>query len=115
MTDTITIGRDEYQRLLNAKQDLDDIRDSAAIAARIASGEETIPDEAMADYLAAPTPLAWWRKRRGLTQAKLAELVGVSQVFVAQMESGKRDGSIAVLARLARALDLKIDDLVDAA
>jgi transcriptional regulator with XRE-family HTH domain len=44
----------------------------------------------MADYLAAPTPFAFWRKRSGKTQASLAAEAGVSQPFLAQIEAGVR-------------------------
>ncbi len=69
----------------------------------------------MADYLAAPAPFAFWRKRSGKTQASLAAEAGVSQPFLAQIEAGKRRGAVAVLARIARALGVRIDDLVETA
>jgi transcriptional regulator with XRE-family HTH domain len=66
----------------------------------------------MQTYLTATTPLAFWRKRTGKTQAALAAEVGVSQPFLAQIEAGTRDGTVRVLARIARALRLRIEDLV---
>jgi transcriptional regulator with XRE-family HTH domain len=56
--------------------------------------------------------IARLRKRRGLTQAALAERSGVSQPMIAQIESGKLNNlTLKTLARTARALDasLKID------
>jgi transcriptional regulator with XRE-family HTH domain len=47
------------------------------------------------------------------TQASLAAEAGVSQPFLAQIEAGKRRGTVAILARIARALGVRIDDLVD--
>jgi transcriptional regulator with XRE-family HTH domain len=52
------------------------------------------------------------RKRRGLTQAGLAQRSGVSQPMIAQIESGKLNNlTLKTLARTARALgaNLKID------
>jgi predicted transcriptional regulator len=72
-----------------------------------------IPEPEMDAYLAAPTPLAFWRKRSGKTQVALAAEVGVSQPFMAQLEAGTRDGTIGVLSRIARALGLRIEDLVE--
>jgi len=69
----------------------------------------------MSGVLAAPTPFAFWRKRSGKTQANLAAEAGVSQPFLAQIEAGKRRGTVAVLARIARALGVRIDDLVETA
>jgi DNA-binding XRE family transcriptional regulator len=39
--------------------------------------------------LAAPTRLAFWRAKRGLTQAKLAKAAGTTQPHIADLESGK--------------------------
>jgi DNA-binding XRE family transcriptional regulator len=56
--------------------------------------------------------IATLRKRRGLTQAALAERTGVSQPMIAQIESGKLNNlTLKTLVRTARALgaSLKID------
>ncbi|MGH7916264.1 MAG: helix-turn-helix domain-containing protein [Candidatus Binataceae bacterium] len=56
--------------------------------------------------------IAHLRKSRGLTQAALAQLSGVSQPMIAQMESGKLNNlTLKTLARTARVLgaSLKID------
>jgi len=56
--------------------------------------------------------IASLRKRRGLTQAALAQRSGVSQPMIAQIESGRLNNlTLKTLARTARALgaSLKID------
>lgn len=68
-------------------------------------------DEVQA-LLAAPTPLAFWRARRGMTQASLAKAAGTTQPHIADLESGKRGGSLEVMARIAKALDISVDSLV---
>jgi transcriptional regulator with XRE-family HTH domain len=60
-----------------------------------------------------PTPLAYWRQRAGKTQAALAEQIGVSQPFLAQIEGGQRQGTVKVLARFAKAVGVRIEDLID--
>ncbi len=62
--------------------------------------------------LAAPTPLAFWRAKRGMTQAGLAKAAGTTQPHVADLESGKHGGSLEIMARIARALDVSVDSLV---
>ncbi len=51
------------------------------------------------------------RKEAGLTQRKLAEKTGISQADISRLENGVRNPSIALLNRLAVALDatLKIE------
>jgi len=63
--------------------------------------------------LAAPTPLAFWRAKRGMTQAALAKAAGTTQPHIADLESGKHGGSLEIMARIAKALKVKVDDLVD--
>ncbi len=106
MSDTITLTRTEYQDLIDARD--------AAIAMRdVASGVMPVLSEAEVDaYLAAPTPLAFWRKQRGLTQAALAEQLGVSQPYLAQIERGQRGGDVRLYSKLAAALKVRIEDLV---
>jgi transcriptional regulator with XRE-family HTH domain len=53
-----------------------------------------------------------WRKYRGLTAGDLAAQVGISKAYLSEIESGKKPGSVAVLAQLAKALRLDMDDLM---
>jgi transcriptional regulator with XRE-family HTH domain len=70
-------------------------------------------DDEMDAYLAAPTPLAYWRKRRDLTQAKLAAAARISQPYLAQLESSRRaSADIAVYARLAERIGVPIEQLI---
>ena len=103
----IVLDPEEYQDLIDA-------RDHAIAMAEIKAGAPTLSETELDAYLAAPTPLAYWRKRAGKTQAELATAAGVSQAFVAQIETGKRDGTVGVLARIAEVLGVRIDDLVEA-
>jgi DNA-binding XRE family transcriptional regulator len=101
----VVISRQEYQDLLDA-------RDHAAAMGAVAAGADTFTDAELDEYLAAQTPLAYWRKRRGMTQAQLAAGVAISQPYLAQLKAGKRTGDVTLYARLAEALRLRIEDLV---
>lgn len=103
--DTMTLTRDEYRDLIDARDHAIAMREVAT------STTETLSDEEVGAYLAAPSPLAFWRKRRGLTQAALAEATSLTQPHVAMAERGKRGLSIGVYARLAKALRVRIEDL----
>jgi len=52
------------------------------------------------------------RERRKLTQAGLAKRVGVHQVTIARLETGTRRPSADLLRRLAKALKVKMEDLL---
>src|ERR1700733_52238 len=93
--------------------DLVDIRDHMLAMRDMSAGTMPLINEADMDaYLAAPTPLAFWREHRGLTQAQLASAVEVTQAFINQLENGHRHASVSNLSRLARHLGVRIDDLV---
>ena len=51
------------------------------------------------------------RAERGLTQAALAELVGVSRKTINTVENGVFVPSTLVALRLARALDCRVEDI----
>lgn len=56
--------------------------------------------------------VAYWRRRRGKSQRVLADLAGMSQPYLSQIESGKRPVERrATLVALANALDASIADL----
>lgn len=103
--ETVTLTRQEYE-------DLVDARDHAIAMRGVANGAPVLTGDELDAFLAAATPLAFWRKRAGLTQAALAERVGVSQAFLAQLERGSRTGSVALHMRLGRALGIRVEDLV---
>lgn len=52
------------------------------------------------------------RRRSGLTQADLAQIAGISQNYVAQIEGGTRAPSIRVMQSLAKAIGIQVSDLV---
>lgn len=112
--ETITTpdGRERIIMDRSDYEDLIDARDHARSMADIAAGAPTLTDEEVDAYLAARTPLAFWRKRAGLTQAALAERLGISQVTVAQLEHGHRIGTLAMHAKLAKLFGIRIEDLI---
>lgn len=106
MGDTVTLSRQAYEDLVDARDHALAMRDVAAGAMEVLSEAE------MDDYLAATTPLAFWRRNRGLTQAAMAESLGISQPYWAQIENGRRSGTILLLAKAAKIMRLRMEDLV---
>lgn len=112
----VILPRAEYERLRAAEAErTEDERDAAhanAILAGIRDGsQETLTRAEVDQLLTAPTPLAFWRRKRGLTQAGLARMLSVAQGYVSDLEAGRRDGPVAIYRRLAEALNLTLDDI----
>ena len=104
---------EEWQRLLELAEEAEDIRDAEQAMRELENGEdELIPGEMVSRLLDGEPPVRVWREHRGLTQAQLAERAGVTQGAVAQIESGKRRGSVDLLRKLAAALEVDVDDLI---
>jgi putative transcriptional regulator len=55
--------------------------------------------------------LAKIREQKQITQQELASAVGVSRNHISKIENGKYTGSIRVLSRIAKELDVKMDDI----
>lgn len=59
-----------------------------------------------------PKKLKALREQRALTQTQLAERVGVTRVTIARLEIGMRQPGIDLLEALAKALRVKITQLL---
>ena len=93
-------------------QDLVDGMEADVIAARIAAGEETWPHELIVELINTDSRIRTYRNYRGLTASELAASAGISQPYLSEIEAGKKTGSVDVLARIAKALRVDLDDLV---
>lgn len=113
MTDTITITREEYDRLREAADDLADLRAYDRAMAELAAGEdELIPADYARRLIDGESPLRVYRELRGLSQSKLADASGVNRVQVIDIEARRKSGSVETVKKLADALGVRIDDLV---
>jgi DNA-binding XRE family transcriptional regulator len=111
----VILSRAEYEALAMGRRDEDaaDAVRANRILADIATGSETLlTSEQAGALLAAKTPLAFWRKHRGMTQEALSKLVGVAQGFISEIENGSKTGDVRTLAAVARALEISLDDLI---
>lgn len=96
----------DYQRLLEAAEDQEDIR---AIEQHNPD-EEGVPHEVV-KRLFNENPVRVWREYRGLSLAELAQFCNVSAPAISQIENGHRRPSVRLLQALAAALDVDMDDL----
>lgn len=109
----VLLSRAEYEELLSATEELEDALAAERSLARIAAGKlELSPNSEADDFLDAPTPLAFWWRKRGLTPAALAEKVGVTEEELAEIEGGREQGQVGVLRDMAAALRVTLDELL---
>lgn len=112
MNETVTISRVEYERLLEAAEDLADIEAYEKAKADLAAGrDEMIPSAFVYRMIDGESPVRVFRDLRGLTQAALAEKSGVNRVQIAEIEARRKTGSVTTLRKLATALGVTLDDI----
>ena len=103
---------EEYLKLVEQAELLEDIRDFDEIRAAIDRGEEElIPAEVVNAILDGKNPIKVWREFRNLTQQQLSDRVGISKPYLSQLETGKRTGTTEVLAAIAKALDVSLEQV----
>ena len=113
MLDTVTIPKAEYARLIEAAELLDDLKALEEFKARMQRGEEEIvPDEFVQRMLDGESLTRLWREHRSMTQVALSKASGVNRVQIAEIESGKKTGSVGTLKKLADGLGVTVDDLI---
>jgi DNA-binding XRE family transcriptional regulator len=116
--DTVTVSRGDWTQLLS---ELEDAQDRAAVAERRSHEATRGKAVARGNYLTArearrlldgESPVKVWREKRGRPQRELAAAAGVSAGYLAEIETGRKPGSVAALARLAKVLEVQIEDLI---
>lgn len=51
------------------------------------------------------------RKKKGLTQEELGEILGISRVYMGYIEQGRESPSLKILMKIAKKLGVKVEDL----
>jgi DNA-binding XRE family transcriptional regulator len=74
--------------------------------------ELTIPIKVIEAKLDGAHPIRAWREYRGWTQSHLSLESRVGRDLIAQIETRRKQGSIATLERIARALSVPIEALI---
>jgi DNA-binding XRE family transcriptional regulator len=116
--DTVTVSRGDWTQLLS---ELEDALDRAAVVERRREEAAKGVQAARPNYLTAreaprlldgESPVKVWREKRGRSQRGLAAAAGVGAGYLAEIETGRKPGSVGALARLARALRVQMEDPV---
>lgn len=88
------------------------LEDRAAYEKARLDDDELVPSDVVYRLVDGENKIKVWREYRQMTQAELAQQCGMAQATIAQMEGGKRTGTVAVLKKIAETLRLDLDDLV---
>jgi DNA-binding XRE family transcriptional regulator len=108
MSDTVTLSRAAHDALVRRAEDAID----RAALTRAGTGIY-LPAELVDRLIAGESPIRVFRELRGLTLDELATRTGVGRAFLSLLEQRRRAPSVATLRRLADALAVELDDLVD--
>ena len=74
--------------------------------------QEWIPADMLRRMAAGEHPVRVWRDYRGMTASALAAAAGIAGSYLSAIEKGRKPGSMNAMKRIARALDVNLDDLV---
>ncbi len=116
--DTITLSLADWAAFMAQVENLEDLATVDHHDARVAAigseavRREGVTGEEMMRILNGASPVTIWRERAKLSGKALAAAAGVSPSYLAEIEGGKKPGSVAALAALAEALGVSMDALV---
>jgi DNA-binding XRE family transcriptional regulator len=98
----------DYKRLLQNTEMLEDVRAFDAAKAR---AEEAFPSAVATRLIKGENPIRVFRAYRQLTQEQLAKKAGIARAYLAELETGRKQGSISVVKKIAEAMGLDLDDI----
>lgn len=112
--DMIVLSKSDYDALLERAELGEDIAAVDAYRKKLAAGEEeAIPEKFANRLIDGENPIRVYRELRGLSARELAEKTGISAAFLSEIENSKKEGGVSTLKKIAQALGVTIDDLVD--
>jgi transcriptional regulator with XRE-family HTH domain len=115
--ETVTLRRTNFEALLRAAEDAADL---AAVQAHRDYEDRVGWETARRNYLTAEearrllngeSQTRVWREMRGMKQRDLAEAAEVAASYLAEIEAGKKPGSVGAIQRIASILDVPFNDL----
>lgn len=113
-TRMVVLTAAEFERLRELAEDAEDVIAATLQLERMRQGEQGVPGEVVGFMLNdGLSPVAAWRKFRGLSQADLAAKAGCSQVWLSKIESGAARGAAKLRRAIATALDAPLWSIED--
>ncbi|HTB01103.1 MAG TPA: helix-turn-helix transcriptional regulator [Bradyrhizobium sp.] len=116
--DLAVLPRTEYDRLValagEAKEDAAASRIVRNSTRALKEGREVVLPKSVADRLAdGGNAVRVIREWRGMIQGELAVAVGISQNYLSEIETGRRKGPAELQKKIARALGVPMDLLIE--
>ncbi|NKN39717.1 helix-turn-helix transcriptional regulator [Agrobacterium sp. a22-2] len=112
----VVLSRRDYDALVKQAELAEDLEDISAVKEferRLAAGEEElIPAEFVYRMLDGENPVRVWRDFRALSAKDLAASAGISATYLSEIESGKKEGSLSALRKIAKALKVDLEDIL---
>jgi DNA-binding Xre family transcriptional regulator len=109
----VVVPAEDYRSLVDAAEMTADVAAFDEMKRKIASGEEEFLSSEVVDrLLGGENRILVWREYRGLSAKMLAEAAGITQAYLSQLETGKRDGTVGTMKKIAAALKVDLDDIV---
>ena len=104
--ETVTLTRKEYDALVERNSELED-----RLLALEADDGVLVPHEVALAIIDGERPILAFRNHLGLTLQQLSDRTGLAVSYLSEIERGRKPGSAAALARIARAFGTTIDVL----
>ncbi|MGB8401308.1 helix-turn-helix transcriptional regulator [Bradyrhizobium sp.] len=116
--DLAVLPRDEYDRLVALAAEAQEEAAASRIVRHsmraLREGREIVLPKAVADRLAdGENAVRVIREWRNMVQGELAVAVGISQNYLSEIETGRRKGPAELQKKLARALGVPMDVLIE--
>jgi DNA-binding XRE family transcriptional regulator len=98
----------------NAATDVRDIIEASLVRGRIERREEEVyPAALVSAIIGGENPIRAFRIWRGLSAGELANQAGISAPYLSEIENGNKAGSLPVLKRIAVALGVDLEEIID--
>jgi Helix-turn-helix len=110
------LPRKDYEALVARAEEADEDLGSSRLVARarkeISAGIPLIPKEVVNRIAKGENALRVLREWRGRTQLYISHKTNLGQGYISDLESGRRNGTIAALKKIADALKVPLDLII---
>lgn len=108
----VVLPEAEFLALREIADDREDAEAVRRFREKLAAGEEElIPSDVVNRIIDGENKVRVWRSHRGMSARDLAAAADLSAPYISEIESGKKEGSLSAMKKIAMALDVDLDDI----